>query len=715
MAKLSAQPIRLESIALSLVSVDAADQMAADYCAYAAHVNLGRAIPSVIDGLKPVQRRILYAMSDLGLTPDKPFRKCARVAGEVMGRLHASGDSYGALVNMANDWANRYALIDGHGNFGTTSDGAAAARYTECRLKRVAQALLLEHTDAAWVAYKPTYDSAWSEPVTMAARLPVLLLRDTAGIGVAAACRHVSYNLRQVASLCKAALRSELKPSDALAHVTQPDFAMGAQVLHSDGMRSAIVTGVGSFHLRAVLEIDGATVIATQLPQDVSPERVLEQTYELIKSEVISRRTLLDARDETDRSGTRVVWELRNAADVPTFVRLLWRRTDCQISVSVNAVSVDADFAGYKLRGVSEVANEWAKHRKAYERSRLVYELGKYAQRSEVLDGLLLALKHIKVVAQALIDGISLSTLYVDCKPLSLTHAQVDAIEAMPLRTLRAKNANKLRQELAECAKELAWRTKVTASDKALVAHIARDVDKLAAEYGDDFRTTEYISTELDVAAVEITALAPSKARYLLDNRLEGKEHTYYVSSSPKLKKLQPVELRDTLGIAVLMDNGNLYWLPASTMPVDERRTTPARELLRQYLPTTKRFEPSARVVWSERLDSAHCDKSIWLLGSTAGKDNCVAKRLDLADALNWFGTRRKAVWTGMIAQSVLSELPADGCVTADFSDKMLSVDLRKLPKISVTAHGRLISRNKANSYSPGNTTDKKRPAIVLM
>lgn len=706
--------------AANLVNVDAADQMAEDYLAYAACVNLGRAIPSAVDGLKPVQRRVLYAMSDLGLSYDKPFRKCARVEGEVMGRLHPHSGAYPSLVNLANDWANRYVLVDGHGNFGTTSDGPAAARYTECRLKQFAQSVLLDHTDSDWISYKETYDAAWVEPSVLAARLPMLLLRDTAGIGVAAACRHVSYNISQVAELAKAALYGKLSSAEGLKYVSQPDFAMGGLILPSDGMRSAITNGSGSFYLRAKLELeqDGKTIVATELPQDVSPERVLEQTFGLIKDETISRRLLLDARDESDLSGTRVVWELRDASQAAAFVQLLWRKTDCQICVSVNAVSVDASGKSYSCKGVAEVANVWAESRKAYEQKRLTHELLRLTNRAEVLDGLLIALAHIQQVAQALIDGKDLAELVLTDE-VRLSSTQTAAIEAMPLRSLRAKNRQKLEAELKDCESEAAWRRSVLAKESALVKHIAKDVAVLAKQFGDEIRTKIYAETELDKAALVATVEPIKHMGWIYDCRLKGNQNTFYRASNCKQKALAPIEVTADFGVAVLMSDGGMYWLPASAMPIDAKTETKIESLLRQHL---GKAAPDLHYValWAEPVDRSKLGElkasdlsQLWLLGHSYGKQNCVAKRLDLAEALALFGSRRKQVWTGVVPQLVLTKLPDDDCVTAKLADgSSMAVCLSSLGNISVGALGRQLAKQFATGWAEGNTTGKRRGIV---
>jgi DNA gyrase subunit A len=635
--------------------------MADDYCAYAAAVNLGRAIPRVDDGLKPVQRRIVYTMHDMGLDFDKPFKKSARVEGEVMGKLHPNGGSYGAMVNLANSWANRYALLDGQGNWGTTSDGAAAARYTEVRLNQYCQSVFTSNLDKAWVDHKPNYDGSLEEPVSLPARLPALLLRDTSGIGVAAACRHVSYNLKQVAQLSIAAIKSHgtLAPDKALAFVTQADFAMGGQVVFDDGMRNAIVTGQGTIRLYGTVELDEANrqLVCTELPQDVSPETVLNQTFDMLKSEhnSLDRKVLADARDESDRSGTRVVWELTAKAwaqgKAGWLLHMLHRHTDLQTTVSVNAVSVDVEGCGYKLRGVAEVANEWAKQRRSTELRRVAHLLKTAEAKIELLDGMLTALDNIAKVAQALIDGKPLTEL-----GLGLTDSQSDAIEDMPLRSLRAKNRAKLAEQLAQLKTDVVSYTGLANSDEAMTVWLCNDIKSIAAQFGDKLRTKQYsepewVADSVAKAKQELEASRAAQGRgYLIDNL----EHVYGRGTGPS-KTLPSFKLPHSteLGVAAVLSDGKLYWLPATAI-VRDHKALPIKLLLSTY---GKALPPTAKVLWSaviDRADKKQLKSTVLLLTNTDKKGKAIAKRMTL-ECLAEITTRKKSLWVGEAAEAKLA------------------------------------------------------------
>lgn len=850
-------------LAKDLQVVDVSKQISDDYVSYALHVNRGRALPSVIDGLKPVQRRILYAMHELGLAPGTPFKKCARIEGDVMGKYHphcldpdtivplmsgkrlslkqlaesgkdewvmswqggkfvpalarnfakgqvsqveykvwlkscssplvCTGDhewlangswtrtdklspgdilqssvvkltdadhaerwfatvdrveaiqldepkqyyccsvpetscyfievdgklvlthnsgSYGSIVNLATEHSNRYPLVDGHGNFGSLSDGPAAARYTEARLRQFACTLLLADLDKDWIEFKDNYDASCQEPVYLAPKLPMLLLNSTSGIGVAAACSHVSYNLAEVAKLSKAALQGKLRqPEDGAKYITMPDFAMGGRIVKSDGLHNAIVNGSGSFRVRAKFVTEGNLLIATELPPDVSPEQVLEQTYAMIKAGELTRKVLVDARDESDRSGLRVVWELKDESLLLPMANLLYRRTSCQTTVSVNATAVDFDSSMYSCKGVVQVANDWAKYRLDYEQKKLGVEIEKASARANVLTGLLIALEHIKAVAQALIDGKDLLSL-----GLGLNSAQIDAIESMPLRSLRAKNRQKLQDELSQVKTLLDKNNELLLDRPKLIASMCKEIDVIAKQLDTGWRSSWYVDEGIDDQPDLLAQVQEQKKLYLLDNRLEGKDHTYYVSSY-KVKKLNPIELSadSKLGIAVVMSNAMMYWLPVHKMPVDAKQALPVKDLIKQY--TGKPLVPGTYIAWSgivDLADAKQVSKVRYLIGNSHQKSNCTVKSFTL-QPLAGLGPRTKAVWTAMEDCFVIEELPADNCVTVTLTDaSQIVLDLSKLELDTITKNGRKVASAKAKAVDLGNVSGKKRGIVKL-
>jgi DNA gyrase subunit A len=596
----------------------------------------------------------MFAMAELGMSYDKPFKKSARIDGEAMGKYHPHSSSYGTLVNLATSWANREPLIDGQGNYGTTSDGPAAARYTECRPNQFADEVLLSQLDQRWLSYKDNYDGSLKEPVTLPARLPMLLLRDTAGIGVATACRHVSYNLAQVAKLSIAAVQSKstLQPDKALAFVTQPDFAMGGQVVHDEGMRNAIVTGQGTIRLyaKSVFEPETYQIVVTELPQDVSPETVLNQTAAMLKDGRLDRKTLADVRDESDRSGTRVVWELSkqawNSGLAPWVLNELHRYTDLQTTVSVNAVSVDPDGGGYSCRGVAQVANDWAQYRLDYETKRVTVLLADVQNRTELLTGQLIALANIVKVAKALVDGVELSDI-----GLGLTDVQIQSIESMPLRSLRSKNGDKLSAELIELGKQGKQYSQLLANDKAMRQYICDDIDKLARQFSSPMCTVQYeqpisFAEDLEVAnKIKRAELEAKGAGFLHDHSADG-EYLYARSTSRTSKvPCTQVPIDNQIGIAAVLSNGHGYWLPVDKIPLNTKDVLQLKQMLADY---TKPFEPGTTVLWAEVLDRSKAKtlkrKLVITRADKKGKQTAKTITLDWVAQLTG---RRKFAWLG--------------------------------------------------------------------
>ena len=645
------------------------DEMAVAYCTYAQSVNLGRAIPQVIDGLKPTPRKCLFTMEAMALWHDKPHRKVARISGEIA-KVYIHGSPDGSLVGLGMPHANRYLPIEGQGNWGSVADSAAASRYIEARLSPLGEQVLLTNLHEGTVDWVDNYDGTCQEPTVLPARLPFLLLRDSSGMGVATACSHVSYNLSEVAHLSKAALAGKLSRSeDAALYVSGPDFASGGLLEPSEGLTAAMQLGRGSFHVRARLSIerdgDELLVVANDLPQDISPERVLHQTREAIAADRIPAGWIAAVRDETDRTGTRVIWELSRRASPEAVVQLLLRHTDCRVCISVAANAVAPDGLSIRLYGLTDVANTWATARRVSELSRQKYLLGKQALRLEIVRGLLIALRNIEAVTAALLAGVELIELGLD-----LSETQVDAIEAMQLRGLKSANRTKLEAAEAEHAAAIEHCRKLIDSPQALTRWLVADVNSLLKQFADERRTGFIGETEQQLAlagakqlaALETKAAAPSHNGWLIDCRQINEEGFYYRQIKAKHPTCTTV---DTAGIAIvaIMANGQIYRVDPRVVALTGKAHS-IRHLIAQS--SGQSLDPDLAVVWHSivRLSEA---PDLLLISTRADAAKSYLKRISLSDVA---GMRRKpkAVCFSSVAILTVKQVAEQPLVTVEYA-----------------------------------------------
>lgn len=482
----------------NLVHVDFGAQLAEDYVAYSKHVIENRALPFVLDGLKPSQRRVLWAMWELGLKHNAKFMKSARVTGEVMGKYHPHSSQYGTLVGIAQPHAMRYPLADGQGNWGDLSNGPAAERYTEVRLTKFAEDLYFGLFSEELCDMQPNYDNTLSEPVFLPARMPSALLNDTSGIAVGVACAHTSYNVTELAKVVKAVLTGK-KPQ-----VLTPDLSSGA-IVHTSTTDYA--KGHGSFTTFANLTYEQETnsLIASCFPQGVSAEKLINETVSAKRDDKLPE--LLDVRDESDREGTRFVWELRPGANWRLFRSKLRRYTSCRKTESVNANVVTENALSVQSvamasMGVEEIVRTWADWRVNYEVRRLAMLSRKLSHEILILDGLLwLYDKLDKIITHIREHG--------NLKPFveagQLTNEQAKAILAIPLRQLYKLEEAELKTNRDKLAAELVRMQSLDAKDSVLA-----DVAAFVKEHGDARRSpvlaslTEFEEEDqLQLAAVQ--------------------------------------------------------------------------------------------------------------------------------------------------------------------------------------------------------------------
>ncbi len=516
--------------------VDLKKTMETSYIDYAMSVIAARALPDVRDGLKPVQRRVLYSMIELNNGPDKPHRKCARIVGDTMGKYHPHGDSsiYGALVNMAQDWSFRYTLVDGHGNFGSVDgDGAAAMRYTEARLSKISMEMLAD-INKDTVDFIPNFDETEKEPTVMPARFPNLLVNGTTGIAVGMATNIPPHNLREVINAVVKIIDNEVLEDrgtdiDELLNIIKgPDFPTGAMILGTAGINEAYRTGRGKIKVRAITNIEPMQngknrIVVTELPYMVNKARLIEKIAELVRDKKIDGIT--DLRDESDRQGMRICIELRRDVNPNVVLNQLYKHTQMQDTFGVIMLALVDNQP--KVLNLYEVLNYYLIHQKDVVTRRTKFDLNKAEERAHILQGLLIALDNIDEV----ISIIRSSRSTPEAKErlierFALTEAQAQAIVDMRLRALTGLEREKLEAEYAALMEQIAELKAILADEKKLLGVIREEILVIADKYGDERRTSigfdEYDISMEDLIPVTNTVVAMTKLGYIkrmsLDN-----------------------------------------------------------------------------------------------------------------------------------------------------------------------------------------------------
>jgi DNA gyrase subunit A len=473
-------------------------EMRSSYLDYAMSVIVGRALPDVRDGLKPVHRRVLYAMHDLGLQPSRPYRKCAFIVGEVMGKYHPHGDSaiYETLVRMAQDFSLRYPLIDGQGNFGSIDDDPAAAmRYTEARLDALATQMLRD-IDADTVDFGPNYDNKTQEPLLLPARFPNLLVNGAAGIAVGMATNIPPHNLREVVDATKAYIDNpEIDLKGLMKHIKGPDFPGGGIILGRDGIREAYRSGRGSIKVRARTEVEPIkggkeAIIVTELPFQVKKGGeggLITKIADLVREKKISG--ISDLRDESDRTGMRLVIELKRGGDPATVVlNQLYKHTQMQQSFGINMVAL-VDGVPRQL-SLLETIHHYVGHQKEVVTRRTQHQLARAESRAHILEGLLTALGKLDQVIKLIRASKDPDTARDGLiKKFKLSRAQAQAILDMRLQRLTALEADKIKSEHAELVKEIKRLRSILADEKKVLALIKDELSEVVERYGDERRT----------------------------------------------------------------------------------------------------------------------------------------------------------------------------------------------------------------------------------
>ena len=509
--------------------VDLKKTMETSYIDYAMSVIASRALPDVRDGLKPVQRRILYSMIELNNGPDKPHRKCARIVGDTMGKYHPHGDSsiYGALVNMAQEWSTRYPLVDGHGNFGSVDgDGAAAMRYTEARLSKISMELTAD-INKNTVDFTPNFDETEKEPVVLPARFPNLLVNGTSGIAVGMATNIPPHNLREVINAVVKIIDDQIDENgetsieDILQVIKGPDFPTGATILGTRGIEEAYRTGRGKIRVRAVTDIEPMAngknrIIVTELPFMVNKARLIEKIAELVRDKKIDGITALE--DQSSREGMRICIELRRDVNANVILNQLYKHTQLQDTFGVIMLAlVDNE---PKVLNILDMLKYYLKHQEEVVTRRTQYELNKAEERAHILQGLLIALDNIDRVI-AIVRGSKTTQIAKEglIEEFNLTDVQAQAIVDMRLRALTGLEREKLETEYAELMQRIGELKAILADRKLLLKVIKEEILIIAEKYGDERRTQigfdEYDLSMEDLIPEQDVVVAMTKLGYI--------------------------------------------------------------------------------------------------------------------------------------------------------------------------------------------------------
>ena len=483
--------------------VDLQKTMEKSYIDYAMSVIASRALPDVRDGLKPVQRRVLYSMIELNNGPDKPHRKCARIVGDTMGKYHPHGDSsiYGALVNMAQDWSTRYPLVDGHGNFGSVDgDGAAAMRYTEARLSKISMEMLAD-INKDTVDFQPNFDETEREPVVLPSRYPNLLVNGTSGIAVGMATNIPPHNLREVISAVVKIIDNIIEEDrdttieELLEIVKGPDFPTGATILGTRGIEEAYRTGRGKICVRAVTNIETlpngkSRIIVTELPYLVNKARLIEKIAELVRDKKIDGIT--DLNDHSSREGMRICIDLRKDANANVVLNQLYKHTQLQDTFGVIMLCLVAVNGSLqpKVLTLPEMLKYYLAHQEDVVTRRTKYDLNKAQERAHILEGLLKALDNIDEVIRIIRGSRSVQVAKQELMDrFELTDVQAQAIVDMRLRALTGLEREKLEAEYAELMEKIRKLKAILADRNTLLRVIREEILAISEKYGDDRRT----------------------------------------------------------------------------------------------------------------------------------------------------------------------------------------------------------------------------------
>ena len=567
--------------------VDLKKTMEQSYIDYAMSVISARALPDARDGLKPVQRRVLFSMIELNNGPDKPHRKCARIVGDTMGKYHPHGDSsiYGALVNMAQDWSTRYPLVDGHGNFGSVDgDGAAAMRYTEARLSRISMEMLAD-INKDTVDFAPNFDETEKEPMVLPARFPNLLVNGTSGIAVGMATNIPPHNLREVIGAVSLMIDNRVNEDrdtsieELMEVIKGPDFPTGATILGRRGIEEAYRTGRAKIKVRAVTNIETmangkSRIIVTELPYMVNKARLIEKIADLVKEKKIDGITYIG--DESNREGMRINIELRRDVNANVILNQLLKHTQLQDTFGVIMLALVNNQP--KILNLHQMLEVYISHQEEVVRRRTQYDLDKAEERAHILQGLLIALDHIDEVIRIIRGSANVAEAKTQLmERFGLSDAQSQAIVDMRLRALTGLEREKLENEFKELQAKIAQLKAILADEKKLLMVIREEINIIAAKYGDDRRTAIGFDDDMsmeDLIPDEDTVVAMTHLGYI--KRMDADNFKSQNRGGKGIKGMQTIEedyIEDLLmttnhhHMMFFTNTGRVYRLKAYEIP----------------------------------------------------------------------------------------------------------------------------------------------------
>jgi DNA gyrase subunit A len=579
----------------NIIPINIEEEMRTAYIDYSMSVIVSRALPDVRDGLKPVHRRILYAMADLGLNYNKPYKKSARIVGEVLGKYHPHGDTavYDAMVRMAQSWSMRYELVDGQGNFGSVDgDNPAAMRYTEARLKRLAEELLAD-INKNTVDFQPNFDDSLEEPIVLPAKVPNLLVNGTSGIAVGMATNMPPHNLREVVDGIIAYINNpEITILELMEYIKAPDFPTGGTIYGINGIKNAFATGRGRVVIRAVTTVedigkDRQQIVVTELPYQVNKAKLIQHTADLVNDKLIEGISAI--RDESDRDGTRVVYELKRDAITNVVLNNLYKHTDLQMAFSVNNVAL---VKGRPMTlNLKELIKYFVEHRHEVVVRRTRYELSEAEKRAHILEGLLKALDIIDEII-SLIRGSKDPEIAKDglINQFGFTEIQAKAILEMRLQRLTGLEREKLQEEYDELMKTIAYLKEILANETLRMDIIKTELLEMRERFGDERRTKIEYSEDEDITyedmieeqdmVITISHQGYIKRTSLTEYRTQGRggvgsrgagskdddftEHLFIASTHSYL--------------LIFTQSGKLFWLKAYNAP-EGSKTSKGRPL----------------------------------------------------------------------------------------------------------------------------------------
>ena len=571
-----------------IIKINIEEEMKSSYIDYSMSVIVARALPDVRDGFKPVHRRILFGMMGLGNTSDKPYKKSARVVGEVLGKYHPHGDSsvYGALVRMAQPWAMRYMLVDGQGNYGSVDgDGAAAMRYTECRLKKIGEDMMLE-IDKETVDMTPNFDDSLLEPSVMPTRIPNLLVNGSSGIAVGMATNMPTHNLSEVIDACVAYIdNNDIEIEELMNYVKAPDFPTGGYIYGMSGVREAYLTGRGRVVMRARAEIEAGQnhdkIVVTEIPYGVNKAELIKSIVDLVAEKKIEGISY--ANDESDREGMRIVIDIKRDANASVVLNKLYKMTQLQTSFGVNNVALVPYGKDKKLRprtlNLKELIQYFVEHRHDVVIRRTQYELRKAKERAHILEGLIIASDNIdeviRIIRAAKTPNDAISGLM---ERFELSEIQSRAIVEMRLRQLTGLMQEQLHAEYEEIQKQIAYLEEILVNEELCRKVIKDELIEVKEKYGDERRSEIVYSSEEfnpedfyadDEMIITISHMGYIKRTPLSEFRAQNRGGVGSKGSDTRdedfVEHIYPATMHNTM--MFFTQKGRCYWLKVYEIP----------------------------------------------------------------------------------------------------------------------------------------------------